>query len=411
MGVFNVIFLLTAAALTSGKEYMPVLVWSSQSSGKLISDVSAFAKISTNEFSDHLAKKVKFEKPTVLLFMEENLSSEDFSWRDTDGNGAFPLLRNITKSSGDLTYLPAVQDPIKGLESLKMLGYLWKPYNKKSFQTMRDNEKLVIEVKLKEPEYLDDRPDMLRTHDEQIATVYNDALSHNTNILAVYSGHHNSWIDNEVSRLKRQVADSNTTNDLVIEDDKGMVKMSVTPPILYETKEPGNKSQIVKITKVMGIPTIDVIKDTISMTVKFSFPNNAKYISVKFEFTSIENEWWTMDSAEILDFKLKNLIPSVPVGGPSEYSFFCNPTVVFGKSTASLTFENLQVQPRVGKGNPFGPVMHCIPYFSIAIWSGLIVVVILSVVLGWGIVMIMDINTNDRFDDPKGKTITITAAD
>lgn len=87
-----------------------------------------------------------------------------------------------------------------------MLGYLWKPYNKKIFQTMRDNEKLVIEVKLKEPEYLDDRPDMLRTHDEQIATVYNDALSHNTNILAVYSGHHNSWIDNEVSRLKRQVA-------------------------------------------------------------------------------------------------------------------------------------------------------------------------------------------------------------
>lgn len=62
----------------------------------------------------------------------------------------------------------------------------------------------------------------------------------------------------------------------MIEDDKGMVKMSVTPPILYETKEPGNKSQIVKITKVMGIPTIDVIKDTISMTVKFSFPNNAK---------------------------------------------------------------------------------------------------------------------------------------
>lgn len=69
-----------------------------------------------------------------------------------------------------------------------------------------------------------------------------------------------------------------------------------------------------------------------------------------------------------------------------------------------------QIQPYFEDGR-FGPPIDCVPYFSAAIWSGIFIVFILSIVLAWGIVMIMDINTMDRFDDPKGKTITITATD
>lgn len=36
---------------------------------------------------------------------------------------------------------------------------------------------------------------------------------------------------------------------------------------------------------------------------------------------------------------------------------------------------------------------------------------ILIITLGYGINMIMNINTMDRFDDPKGKTISINAVE
>lgn len=51
----------------------------------------------------------------------------------------------------------------------------------------------------------------------------------------------------------------------------------------------------------------------------------------------------------------------------------------------------------------------CVGFFSPAIWGALFVIIILVSILSCGLTMIMDIKTMDRFDDPKGKTITINA--
>lgn len=48
---------------------------------------------------------------------------------------------------------------------------------------------------------------------------------------------------------------------------------------------------------------------------------------------------------------------------------------------------------------------------SIPIWSGLFITFLLVLILSFGISMMMNIKTMDRFDDPKGKTITISAAE
>ncbi|KOB75241.1 putative vacuolar ATP synthase subunit S1 [Operophtera brumata] len=59
----------------------------------------------------------------------------------------------------------------------------------------------------------------------------------------------------------------------------------------------------------------------------------------------------------------------------------------------------------------FGDSFHCVGFFSAPIWSGLFVVFILLSITFYGILMMMDIRTMDRFDDPKGKTITINAGE
>ncbi|KAH3880141.1 hypothetical protein DPMN_004054 [Dreissena polymorpha] len=53
-------------------------------------------------------------------------------------------------------------------------------------------------------------------------------------------------------------------------------------------------------------------------------------------------------------------------------------------------------------------VWECVEFFTIPIWMGLLSSLILMMVLFYGITMISNITTMDRFDDPKGKTITVT---
>lgn len=59
--------------------------------------------------------------------------------------------------------------------------------------------------------------------------------------------------------------------------------------------------------------------------------------------------------------------------------------------------------------NKFDDAYDCVGFTTVPIWSGLFVTLILLLILTFGITMMLDIRTMDRFDDPKGKTITVTA--
>lgn len=58
----------------------------------------------------------------------------------------------------------------------------------------------------------------------------------------------------------------------------------------------------------------------------------------------------------------------------------------------------------------FGPPWDCVGFFSIGIWSGIFAAAIALLILTYGMMMLANIKTMDRFDDPKGKTIIIPQA-
>ncbi|ESO11928.1 hypothetical protein HELRODRAFT_71445 [Helobdella robusta] len=62
-------------------------------------------------------------------------------------------------------------------------------------------------------------------------------------------------------------------------------------------------------------------------------------------------------------------------------------------------------------GDKFGFYNDCVGFFTIGIWMFLISAAILITILLFGVTMLMSINTMDRYDDPKGKSITIAAGD
>ncbi|CAD7014991.1 uncharacterized protein LOC101451190 [Ceratitis capitata] len=104
------------------------------------------------------------------------------------------------------------------------------------------------------------------------------------------------------------------------------------------------------------------------------------------------------------------------VNAPPAFSYFCGNLTVSSLNGNKLLWNSLQFQApfsskvnAVGDYFQFGDSWNCVGFVSHAILAGLFVSVILLAILFVGICWMMDINTMDRFDDPKGKTITINA--
>jgi V-type H+-transporting ATPase S1 subunit len=109
-------------------------------------------------------------------------------------------------------------------------------------------------------------------------------------------------------------------------------------------------------------------------------------------------------------------IASVTIAAPNTYfSFGCSDLKIQStKRTNTIRLVNFQIQPFFSKTqnetNKFsGYNSDCVGFYSPAIWSALFVVILFLFILSYGLSSIMDIRTMDKFDDPKGKTITVNA--
>eukprot|EP00118_Oscarella_pearsei_P001033 m.6412 g.6412 ORF g.6412 m.6412 type:complete len:310 (+) comp15814_c0_seq1:54-983(+) len=112
-------------------------------------------------------------------------------------------------------------------------------------------------------------------------------------------------------------------------------------------------------------------------------------------------------------------ISGVPVG----FSFHCGPPIVYEhrntssldpegcengyKLNASLTMEGVQLQMFTNNKTFTNQVDDCAGYFSTGLWSGFLVVGLFVFILIVSLYSLFGMQTMDRFDDPKGKTIIV----
>ena len=79
-----------------------------------------------------------------------------------------------------------------------------------------------------------------------------------------------------------------------------------------------------------------------------------------------------------------------------------------------ITFPGLQLQVFGLKDAlrvKFGPEWDCDSFMTIGVWVGLLVTLLFASVCVWGFTMLANIQTMDRFDDPRGKTIHVPQTD
>jgi len=121
----------------------------------------------------------------------------------------------------------------------------------------------------------------------------------------------------------------------------------------------------------------------------------------------------------VVDLKVKNKSThGYTIEAPTGLSFGCGDLGVFEPKNVSesgrsvgIIFPHIQIQVGKIKEGKFGPLWECGVLLPIGLWVGIIISLFFAIICCWGFSMLASINTMDRFDDPKGKSINVPNTD
>ncbi|KAM9445136.1 ATPase H+ transporting accessory protein 1a [Clarias gariepinus] len=130
--------------------------------------------------------------------------------------------------------------------------------------------------------------------------------------------------------------------------------------------------------------------------------------------------WFTMDRVQLeYDRQTASFNASHSIYAPAEYSYRCHSVTSFrypqltphsSKDDANnwrIAFDDFQIQGFNVTGKEFDYASDCAGFFTPGIWMGLLTSALMVLVLTYGLHMIMQLHTMDRFDDPKGPAISV----
>lgn len=177
---------------------------------------------------------------------------------------------------------------------------------------------------------------------------------------------------------------------------------------LMERPRKGTKDAVIDVSGV----TTSLDGNTIRVDIQGKYP-------MELYFTVDDMQYWTLNASKS-KVNSKPIDLQTEVSSSEEFSFSCVSSVYFKFDKESVDidgiyFQNLQLQLSFtntgGNIEKFLDSNDCVGFTSPAIWAGLFITFLLLSIISTAITYIMDIRTMDRFDDPKGKTITINASE
>ncbi|XP_026313927.1 V-type proton ATPase subunit S1 [Hyposmocoma kahamanoa] len=374
---------------------VPVFLWGNLA--QVSQKSNPLTKVTFPEFG--LLLKHELQKdPFTVIFIEETLSVEDFSLKNNDGESSFPYLHSII---GNALYIPSVENPLRVLNKLadpENVDHIKLTENGLSADIVPQSGKYLF-INLKDAQEGESRSDLLRRHNDFMQSTLENLSAKYNSIVSIYTAHYPSWTV-PMSRMKRQTQAQ--TNDYHISGLR-----------IYFSRVIFNNGYGESNLTYAGSGESVFNDGTQNSTLLFNDNTN-----VTLNFVS-KGGYWMFNSIEVKLANDSEYIPATTeVYALLDNSYRCGQNVTFSPINVtrsySLVFQDLKVQPyfNVTETVPaWGESFNCVGFFSAPIWAGLFVVAILLSITFYGIMMMMDIKTMDRFDDPKGKTITINSVD
>ncbi|KAH8371678.1 hypothetical protein KR093_008431 [Drosophila rubida] len=365
-------------------EQTPVFLWGANSLSK-----PSLRTVPQAEFAEQLATLLKDHM--VVAFEENGLSNRDFMCSNAEAKSCYAQLQGVSPK----TYYTSVENPSEALRAVA---------KKREHNIVDANGKLVnplecevgAAVVVTFEDVAETRAATLQSHDATIAAISKQLQK--CNVAYLYSAapataptvqrRVRRWTASEVNGYRFYSGNQfqiTFTNVLYNSQPLTVSSMSIT-----NSTTPNTKFSVALATTQAGK----------SITFDISYSSSDGY--------------YTLSNAAFGGEALR----TPGVNAPTTFSYACGNATWFSPTVNSvvnkLQWSSLQLQaPFDAKAKDnfiFGDSWDCVGFVTPGILMGLFVLVILLVIVFLGLCWMMDIKTMDRFDDPKGKTITINAS-
>ncbi|KAM9785705.1 V-type proton ATPase subunit S1b [Neosynchiropus ocellatus] len=418
---------------TTSTEHVPVLIWSADRIPALSSS-AAGSILSQGQFSAYLSTILGSGPHTVVLFLQDKLSLDDLTvFGGVFGNqqdSSFPNLQAALKSSHSSS-IPAVEcsgksEMVSLLQEKLGVSPLLVDADTLAHLSLRTsvNNLLLIQLPYCGSSGRSCR-ELLLSNDEIMGEVLRDMTRRGVPYVSVFSGLRSS-------RVSSGPALSGSMGRSLLQSPEPGVK----PPIMFNvTGAPcimlWAQNLNVRFSAAQG--WVDLASQTPSLTgsscsstssvLVLSYPAGVTlrfFMSQRYYRVSARN-WFTLDAVQLqANSSMKSFVGSRGVYAPAEYSFHCmavsslqdallvpNNTVQ-NTSEWAVTFVDFQIQGfGLANGTNFSYANDCAGFFTAGIWMGLLTSLLMLLIFVYGLHMIMQLNTMDRFDDPKGPSISV----
>lgn len=425
--------------------HVPVLLWSTESSTwSTLPTVNAGHITSSHEFYQLLQqddRKSRF----IVMFLQDTLSIDDFTYYSTVYGNENPLnnVQDILNSSPASLILPSVdKKTVHNLPSYLKQHNDWNVVSVDNLNVsaleMDYNKPNLIIIRLQSIPRSDKKSAAMvfAENDKHIARITQELKNRGFQFTAIYTGMKPSKVVKSLDMVYKKGRELLATDTPIPYSPLNVTNGSDVPCILiYATKfaVKVNSSWIDLTNVTFEVPSVDTslseCSDT-NTTLSLSYSLTEQYLSrleVRFYMTNMfypgsARNWFKLESVMIIPNKdmLRNAsFVTKYASTPAEYSYHCQQigtssaygeTLVPSNKEASnweIIISEFQIQGFNIKNNYFSYASDCTSFFTPAIWMGLVSSVILLWILSYGIFMIMQLTTNDKFDDPKSQPLSV----
>ncbi|XP_026567157.1 V-type proton ATPase subunit S1 [Pseudonaja textilis] len=437
------VLLLSLGLVAAHTGQVPLLAWSSHSS--LWSPLAAPHEghvVTEAQLASLLDLAVDGGPHNVLLFLQEKLSVEDFTaYGGVFGNkpdSAFPNLENALRTAPSSLVLPSVDWFAAGAVPAFLkakLGVSPLHVDQNTLQELRLNASLPALLMVRLPyttgSSLMAPKEVLTSNDEILGQVLSALQSEDIPYTAILTALRPSRVLRDVSdmapeKLGRQLLQTETAFAPV------RYPLTGTPKILFWASNLSVtiNNTLFDLTNLTFGPsaTVDVQESVWNFSASelaLKYKNiNGKELKIRFLMTNAsysisKQNWFVLHTVELVRPGDPPAVFNVTqITAPTNYSFSCacvssEPSLggmLFPAKNATqwdLTILRFQIQSYQLINETFSDASDCAGFFSPGIWMGLLTSLLLVAIFTYGLHMIMSLKTMDRFDDPKGPTISV----
>ncbi|XP_048873322.1 V-type proton ATPase subunit S1-like isoform X2 [Brienomyrus brachyistius] len=445
--LFAILFSVFSAGSCSAQ--VPLVMWSSEGYS-LPQQVAPLAGhiVSGSQLASYLKTALTSGPQNVLLFLQDKLSMDDFTlYGGVFGNkqdSAFPTLEAELRSSASPLVLPALSWPDSGAIPRilqEQLGTSPLYLDPETLSQLRLNASgsslLIFRLPYSTDADMISPKAVLTGNDDMIRQVLNIIKGQAIPYTAIYTAVRPSRVIQEVSLESLPVARTLLQAPASEPYPPLEFRSGVSTCILFwaenltvshfqgQWRRHGLSSQTFGSSASVSL-TGSTCNQTHSRLV-LNYQNILNFRTFRLIFSMSRRfyqvsgrHWFTLDQVQLeYDGQKATFNSSRNIYAPSEYSYRCKSVTSFRDPllvprTANdnatqwrLSFDDFQIQGFNVTGSDFSYASDCASFFTPGVWMGLLTSLLMLLVLTYGLHMIIQLRTMDRFDDPKGPAIAV----